>query len=82
MLLARGIGVDSYQLGVFLGVDVSAIKAKLAEYRDPVICSFEILCLWRQRVGRSESVKTFKQLIQALSYLERQDLVEFVRSGE
>lgn len=74
--------MDSYQLGVFLGVDVPSIRAKHAENRDVVICCFEILMLWKQRSGRPESVKTYKELIQALTDLRQTDLIQFVRNGE
>ena len=82
MLLAQEIGVDGFKLGVFLGVDVPAIKAKQAQYSDPDISAFEIINLWRQRTGNPESVKTYRELTQALTDLKKNNLVDFVRSGE
>ena len=82
MRLAKKIGPDILEFGVYLGVEVATIKSKKAEPISATECSFDILNIWKQRTGRSESVKTYTELIQALTDLERQDLVELVRSGE
>ena len=83
MLLAKEIGPDNYQIGIFLGLDTATIKGKQANHKDDVvICAFEILTSWMQKCDRPDSVATFGQLCRALTDLGRNDLVEFVRCGE
>ena len=82
MRLAKKIGINNLEFGVYLGLDEATIQSKKAEYSTVTEGTFGILSLWRQRTGRAESVKTYMELIQALNDLERQDLIEFVRSGE
>ena len=82
MRLAKEIGLNNLEFGLYLGLDLATIQLKKAEYSTMTEGTFEILSLWRQRTGRSESVKTYMELIQALTDLERQDLTELVLSGE
>ena len=82
MRLAKKIGRNNLELGVYLGLDEATIQSKKAEYSSVTEGPFGILCLWRQRTGRSQSVNTYMELTQALTDLDRQDLVQLVRSGE
>ena len=82
MRLAKTIGRNNLELGVYLGLDEATIQSKKAEYSSVTDGTFGILSLWRQRTGRSQSVKTYMELTQALTDLDRQDLVQLVRSGE
>ena len=82
MRLAKQIGPNNLELGVYLGVDVATIKSKKAEPISATECTFDILNIWKQSTGRSQSVKTYMELTQALTDLDRQDLLDLVRSGE
>ena len=82
MRLAKRIGSEYYQFGIFLGLTADTVKAKEANHRDVVQCSFEVLLKWRQRNGFPESTKTLNALCEALTDLERTDLVQFVTRGE
>jgi len=82
MRLAKRIGSEYYQFGIFLGLTADTIKAQQATNSDVVECSFEILLTWRQMSGTPESTKTLKELCDALTDLNRMDLVEFVTRGE
>ena len=82
MRIARRIGSEYYQFGIFLGLTADTVKAKRASYSDVVECAFEILLTWRQRSETTESTKTLKELCGALKDLDRTDLVELVTSGE
>ena len=82
MRLAKQIGPDNLELGVYLGLDVATIKSKKAEHISAAECTFDILNIWKQSTGRSQSVKTYMKLTQALTNLDRQDLVQLVRNGE
>ncbi|KAK2180798.1 hypothetical protein NP493_425g00016 [Ridgeia piscesae] len=80
MRLAKTIGRNNLELGVYLGLDEATIQSKKAEYSSVTDGTFGILSLWRQRTGRSQSVNTYMELTQALTDLDRQDLVQLVRS--
>ena len=82
MRLAKQIGPNILEFGVYLGVDVATIKSKKAESLNATECTFDILNIWKQSTGRPQSVKTYMELIQALTDFERQDLVQLVRIGE
>ena len=81
--LAKKLGANNFELGIFLRVDADSIKAIEKNYRDDVVrCAFEILNSWRQRNGDLDSVATYNTLRQVLCDLERADLVEFLSSSE
>ena len=82
MRLARRIGAEYYQFGIFLGLTADTVKAKKASHTDVVECAFEILLTWRQRSENPESTTTLKELCDALRDLDRTDLVQLVTSGE
>ena len=83
MRLAKKIGPDNFQMGIYLGLDRDTIKGKQANHKDDVvICAFEILTTWLQKCDRPDSAATFGELCRALTDLDRNDLIELVRSGE
>ncbi|KAK2162477.1 hypothetical protein NP493_1520g00028 [Ridgeia piscesae] len=56
MRLAKQIGPNNLELGVYLGLDVATIKSKKAEHISAAECTFDILNIWKQSTGRSQSV--------------------------
>ena len=82
--LARMIGHDAIQLGTFLRVPTAKVRnIKLEAPSDPVTQTLEVLKHWkRTSENRGNLSAMFDELCSALSDLDLNDLVDYVREGK
>ena len=83
MTLAKKLGTDYLEFGIFLGLTSTKVRQIIHDNRDVVPINFTILEIWRESMTRQKSVSVmYDHLCKALLAIERNDLEECVRSGE
>ena len=77
--MAIKLGVEHRHIGILLGIEPHYIDAIDADNRKTVDRGFEVLKRWMYALKERSSIKSYKQLCDALKDLGRNDLVDFVR---
>ena len=82
MSLAKQLRNDYVLLGKILGLERRVMQEIKATNGNEVDCAFEMIKVWANSTKHSDSGTPYKILIDALSMIERDDVVKFVRLGE
>ena len=80
--LAQRICTDYRHFGIYLGLETYTIDEIAADNSKVVDRAFLVVQTWKYTYRKPGSVTAYKTLSGALSELKREDLVDFVRSGE
>ena len=81
--LSKKITREYRELGILLGIEGYVIDEIEADYRSSVTTiTLKILEKWMNTNKRQDTNEMYKELLGALSDMERNDLVGFVTDGE
>ena len=82
MRLAKSIGSEYLELGIFLGLTQPAIKAIHSDSDNVVSCIFQILTTWRDERLNPDSMSVFKELCDAFTDLGKAKIVDRITRGK
>ena len=76
------LGDEFRHIGIFLGIESHYIDAIEADNGKTVDRAFEVLKRWMYALEEPSSIKSYKELCDALKDLGRNDLTDYVREGK